>query len=441
MKKIFFLILLFGLLVPARTGLAQVPEAKIRTARLFLEYFSGGKTAECMALLSADVRDKISAAQLDQLWKSIEFQLGALKSTGAIRTELHEAYEFVYIPCHFSNTSVDLRVVFPVDGEGISGFFFTPPAVSSKYEKPSYALAVETREIETAVVTDTFRLPATLLLPPGDGPFPLVIMVHGSGPNDRDETIGPNKPFADLAYGLAAKGIASLRYDKRTRVYGTQLDPATLTLREETIEDALSAIDSFRNREKIDPERIFILGHSLGAYAAPLIGSLAEEKLAGMILMAGNARPLEQLLYDQYRYLYGLDSLSENERQNLARLKEQVDRAASRKLDPATPPEDLPLHIPAAYWLDLQKYNPVRTARKLDLPMLILQGGRDYQVPESEYALWQQGLEGKKQVAFHLFSKLNHLFLEGNGPSVPDEYLIPGHVPEEVIDVIADWIQ
>jgi len=440
MKKIWQIVPVILLMGFFRQGISQVPELKVQTARQFLEYFSSGRAAESYELLDPSVRSKISVEQMEQLWQSIEFQMGELESTGAVRTEIQERYEFVYIPCVFAHTSVDLRVVFPASGELITGFFFSPPATSASYTKPSYAEGLDYTEINTDVVTDTFRLPATLMLPPGEDPFPLVILVHGSGPADRNASLGPNKIFADLAYGLASEGIATLRYEKRTRVYGTDLDVNSLTLYGETIQDALSAIDSLREHPSVDPEKIYVLGHSLGAYAAPWIADLAGDRIAGIILMAANASPLEDLVLEQYRYLYALDGISQKEKENLDVLEEQVQRVKSRKLDEDIPAVDLPLGAPAAYWIGMKKYDPVKKAKKLRIPVLILQGERDYQVPLSEYEKWKKGLEKEKHVTFRLFSGLNHLFLKGEGPSEPEEYLIPGHVPMDVISFISDWI-
>ena len=145
------------------------------------------------------------------------------------------------------------------------------------------------------------------------------MLVHGSGPNDRDETLGPNKPFRDLAWGLADRGIAVLRYDKRTSVYGGKMaGNKNLTVREETIDDALLAVKLLRGRPDIDPKRIFILGHSLGGMVAPRIGA-DDPSLAGLIILAGATRPLPDVAREQLEYIASLSPARRQARSRASR--------------------------------------------------------------------------------------------------------------------------
>ncbi|MBL8241011.1 MAG: prolyl oligopeptidase family serine peptidase [Bryobacterales bacterium] len=254
------------------------------------------------------------------------------------------------------------------------------------------------------VTTGIYQLPARLTLPPGPGPFPAVVLVHGSGPHDMDETIGPNKPLRDIAEGLAARGIASLRYTKRTRQY----KPANITLNEETIQDAVSAASLLRSTAKIDPARVFIAGHSLGAYAAPRIGQ-ADPKLAGLILLAGNTRPITVLIDEQIKYLGGTPAQAEQMKRSL----------------------------PAAYLEELAA-DPVPVAAALAMPMFILQGERDYQVTMEDFKRWQ-ALKGTR-VTLKSYPNLNHLFQPGEGKSKPAEYAVATPFAAPVLDDIAAWI-
>lgn len=237
---------------------------------------------------------------------------------------------------------------------------------------------------------------------------PIVVMVHGSGPLDRDETVYANKPFHDIADGLAERGIASLRYDKRTYAYR---QPVT-SMDDETILDALSAIDLAHRYSK----RVFLLGHSLGAMLAPLIAERADNQLDGIIMMAAPARDMEVVVREQLDYLLPSGA-------SPAYKEQQIE--AIRKRSP---------HY-------LQPQGQTAAALRLHLPMLILQGERDYQVSMQDFRSWQQLTEDKSNVECHSYPSLNHLFVEGEGKSTPLEYQKKGHVATYVIDDIAKFIR
>jgi uncharacterized protein len=277
-------------------------------------------------------------------------------------------------------------------------------------------------------------------LPSNKKNIPIIILVHGSGPNDKDETIGPNKVFRDLAVGLAANGVATLRYDKRTRVYAKDLKPDSITIKEETIEDALSAIKLASTFSEIDKFQIYILGHSLGGMLAPEIA--AESKnLKGIILLAANARPLEDLIVDQTNYILSLDSLTGAEKEQLHILEMQVAKVKSNTLTIQTVASELPLGVHANYWMVLNKYHPLETVKKLKSRILILQGERDYQVTMIDYALWKKELSDNKNASFKSYPKLSHLFIEGEGNSTPSEYENAGNVADYILTDISEWIK
>jgi dienelactone hydrolase len=270
-----------------------------------------------------------------------------------------------------------------------------------------------------------------------------VVLVHGSGPNDRDETVGANKPFRDLAWGLATKGVAVLRYEKRTREHADKFKAevlAQLTVKEETIDDAMSAVTQLRAADGLDPRRIFVLGHSLGGMVAPRIGQ-ADPKLAGLIILAGANRPLEDLMVEQTRYLLSLNGNPSAEAQvKLDKLIVEAAKVKSLTEADASSPALL-LHAPAAYWLDLREHDPLAIVKGLKQPLLILQGGRDYQVTEVDFNRWNEALGAQPNVTFKRYPKLNHLFMAGEGKSTPDEYEEPGHVAEAVVTDLAEWLK
>jgi len=268
---------------------------------------------------------------------------------------------------------------------------------------------------------------------------------YSAGPQDRDETIPPNKPFRDLAWGLASQGIAVLRYEKRTHVYAASMrsEIDTLTVKEEVIDDALEAVALLRERPEIDAQQIFVLGHSLGGYLAPRIGE-ADPQIRGLILLAGSARPFEDVFLDQMTYVLSLSMPDPAVRQQqLAVVKKQVELVKDLKRLPTAKASDLPLGVPAAYWLDLHAYQPMKVAQTLKQPMLFLLGGSDYQVTREDFQIWQNALRGRSDVQLVMYPGLSHLFMpvEGGQKATPATYTVAGHVAEEVVNEIGSWIK
>jgi fermentation-respiration switch protein FrsA (DUF1100 family) len=212
----------------------------------------------------------------------------------------------------------------------------------------------------------------------------------------------------------------------------------SITVHEETIEDAVLAEQGLRRHPRVDANHVFILGHSLGAMVAPRIGQ-EDRAIAGLILLAGNSRPLTELVIEQTEYLASL-APNPATQGRIAAIKAQV----ARVMDPALPlntPAAVLLGAPAAYWKDLNAYQPGAVAASLAMPMLILQGERDYQVTMKDFEGWRDALKGRTNVTFKSYSDLNHLFITGAGKSTPAEYEKPGSMSEAVINDIATWVK
>jgi uncharacterized protein len=318
----------------------------------------------------------------------------------------------------------------------VSGLWFDKAEMTAKYEPPAYVKKDSFREEKVTVSAGQFPLPGTLTIPAGTGPFAGVVLVHGSGPHDEDETIGPNRPFRDLAWGLASRGIAVLRYEKRTQAHPNSKKPDEWTLADETIDDAAAAAELLRKRPEIDPKRVYVAGHSLGGLAAPYIAK-RDGKLAGIVILAGSARPVMDLLEYQYEYLAKLDgTVSPEEQQAIDNVKRATVAIRAGRL------QDVPgdLAVQARGLAELDKLRPPEAAAELKIPMLIIQGGRDYQVTRDDFGLWQKALAKRKDVTFKLIDDLNHLFMAGSGPSGPGEYQRAGHVDGRVVEAIAGWL-
>ncbi|MCZ3367403.1 MULTISPECIES: alpha/beta fold hydrolase [Methanobacterium] len=412
------------------------------TAQNFIGLLFAGDFTSAAGKFDDQMKIALNEAKLQETWINTIIEAGALIQLNAPKTAEVESYKIVTIPCSFQRSIIEVQITFNKEGQ-ISGLNFIP--TSMEYHAPDYVDKSAFSEVEVTIGEGKWALPGTLTVPTGSEPFPGLVLVHGSGPNDRDETIGPNKIFKDIAWGLASKGIAVLRYDKRTFIHAKQLTPDMvdkMTAKEEVTDDALLAADLMRKTEGIDTKRVFLLGHSLGATLAPRI-SQQDNELAGIIIMAGMTRLIEEAILDQFTYLYNLGgNITPQQQAELDDLKNKVDKLKDPEFIENISRQDLPLAMPVAYWKDLHNYDPANTVKTLDTDILVLQGGRDYQVLESkDFKGWKDALNHRENATLKVFSELNHLFIAGEGKSSPQEYMVEGHVEKEVIDYIVEWIK
>lgn len=447
---------------PSASAAATVDAVLDQATTSLLDALVGEDFAAAEALFDDAMRTALPAPDLARTWSQVGEQVGAYQSELGRRAETSGGYDVVTVTVQFARGALDVQLAFDRDRR-IAGLYFRPasgatatasPAAS--WRPPPYA-DPEATQADVTVGTGEGALPGTLTTPADTStrPWPGVVLVHGSGPNDRDETVGANKPFRDLALGLAARGVAVLAYDKRSFTHGSALAQVRgMTVQHEAVADAVLAVDLLRATPGVDPDRVFVLGHSLGGMLAPRIAQQAHG-LAGLVIMAGAARPIEDLALEQGRYLTERDgTVTEEERVAVEALAEQVARIKDPDLAPDTPSAQL-MGAPGSYWLDLRGYDPTTAAAGLDLPMLVLQGEHDYQVTMTDFARWNTALGGRDDVTLTSFPGLNHLMIAAPTPTPsassaaagqgalggPEDYQVPGHVDVAVVDAIAGFVQ
>ena len=292
-----------------------------------------------------------------------------------------------------------------------------------------------------------FPLKGMLTLPDGDGPFPAVVLVHGSGSSNMDEKVGKLTPFKDIALGLADRGIASVRYDKRSYAHGLKmvLDRKTvITAREETIDDALLAASLLRSDSRIGPDRVFLLGHSMGGMLAPRIECSGGD-FRGLILLAGTPRRMEEVLADQIRQIMAaqpafVQKLGAKKTEGLLGSFEGLydmtdDEARAKKLGGGTT---------LYYFKEMGQPTVEQWLEKTHKPMLVMQGEKDVQVKaDVDFALYRSLLGDRENVTFRLYPGLNHCFVPARFDTITDakkEFTPERHMGPQVLDDLADWI-
>ena len=293
-----------------------------------------------------------------------------------------------------------------------------------------------------------YPLKGLLTLPEGQGPFPAVVLVHGSGSSNMDEKVGKLTPFKDIAQGLAQRGVACIRYDKRSYAHGLKMvldKKHPITVREETIDDALLAARLLRSDRRIDPERVFLAGHSMGAMLAPRIECQGGD-FRGLILLAGSPRRLEEILLEQTReILAGMKGFPRAiAGKQLAQL-EQSFRGLYDLTDEEARQKKMGGGTTLYYFKEMGQPTVAQWLAMTRKPMLIVQGEKDVQVKAHvDFARYQQLLGDRENVTFKLYPGLNHCFVPARFDSIADakkEFTPERPIGPEVLDDIADWIK
>ncbi len=377
------------------------------------------------------MRAALSKEKLASLWRSIIEKAGAFKSVDAVEFTHKDTYRIGAAKTSFERVPLLLRVVLDEHGR-VSGFFIAPGDTAASWQPPSYAKLDSFDDTRIAVGSSP-ALPGTLTIPRNVKGYPAIVLVHGSGPNDEDETVGAQKPFKDLAVGLASRGVAVLRYDKRTRVDAT----GVRTQKEEVEDAAHAAVALLRQQPDVDPKRIVLLGHSQGAMLAPRIAK-NDPAIKGIAILASPTRTMEDVVLAQFRYL----KVAPQVIQQAQVFKTTIESPTLKADDQVAFPlgDGTSTNIPGSYFLDTRGYHPEKVAAALSIPVLVLQGERDYQVSVTDdFPGWKTALAHKKNATLKTYPALNHLFCAGVGPPSPDEYMKLGHVDEQVIIDIADF--
>lgn len=369
------LLYLFCLVLLPAWACAQT--ADFTMAHQVLRWIKTSQTDSLGAVMTEKMKQQLPPAAMGKIWGQLTQSAGSLQGTGEWTEKEAQGYRLQECPLQFEKTT--LKISITLDNENkVAGLFFAPAETQKPHTEVAHLDTVGKgcyQERELTIASGTLSLPATLCLPVrGNAPHPLVVLVHGSGPNDRNESLGPNRMFCDVAHALAAQGIASIRYDKRTFVYRNHPEAAgpVNNYDDETTNDAVAVLQYAASLPEADSTRIFILGHSLGGALAPRIAARCPFQPAGLIGWSAPARALDVMLREQLHHLAAHEGKS----------AEFADSAAAMVLS----------SLPQDYLEMARNYNPVQQARRLPIPQLYLGGGHDYQVTVTDFELWKKGL-------------------------------------------------
>jgi len=312
-------------------------------------------------------------------------------------------------------------------------------------------------------------LAGTLTLPPGKGPSPVVLLISGSGPQDRNETIYNHRPFLVLADYLTRQGIAVLRVDDRG--VGKSTGDFSQATSEDFASDVLAGIEYLKTRKEINLEQIGLIGHSEGGLIAPMV-AVKSSDVAFIILMAGTGLTGEEILYLQGALIYRAMGVSEEDIIKNRQFNEKIFSLVKEEKDKKTIEEKLrqmfmddwaelneeeksrigdpevflkaQLQSLLSPWLKFfLTYNPKPTLSKVKCPVLAINGEKDLQVPPKEnLSAIEEALVagGNKNFIIKELPGLNHLFQTAQ-TGLPDEYVkIEETISPVALKIISDWI-
>jgi len=400
----------------------------------FLEALVAESFDEAYEYASPEFAQSVPQDNLIQQWEANIIPLGEFNRFTSIDYQGEEqGLDVVGAQAAFADGRAEFSVQF--DEQVIEGFFFNVDA----WSPPAYVNeSVFTEQELTLATSGDCELGATVTIPDTNEPVPGVVLVHGSGDQGRDQQVGPNRTFKEIAWGLATRGVAVLRYDQRP--VACNIDRTEATVDDLVTDDAVTALERLREYDRID--ETFVAGHSLGGRLAPQIAA-QDDELSGVIMLAPLAESISDAIVRQTEYRVEQNpTLTDEQRQSqLAQVKAVAEQI--RTLDIG---DDELINLGGGergkpFFRTLQEYDHVETAGSLNIPRFILQGERDHLVTvEDDLAIWEEELAGDPEVQIKRYETLNHRFQPGEGMGTPSGWFDPNPVAKQVVVDLTTFI-
>lgn len=342
------------------------------------------------------------------------------------------------------------------------------PAEVRRPQEPKKPYPYEEEEVAYENKEAAVKLAGTLTIPRQEGPFPAILLISGSGPQDRNETILGHHPFLVLADYLTRCGMAVLRVDDRG--VGKSSGDFTQATSEDFASDVLAGVEYLKSRKEIDPKKIGLIGHSEGGIIAPMV-AVQSSDIAFIILMAGTGLTGEEILYLQAALIARVEGASDEaiaknlslQKQMFTVLKEESDDAVAEKrlrtifenaisqLELSEKEKEIAeantkaeiQRVLSPWFRYFLTYDPRPTLIKVKCPVLAINGEKDLQVPPKEnLAAIEEALKagGNKNYTIKELSGLNHLFQTAETGSISEYAKIEETISPTALKIMSDWI-
>lgn len=379
---------------------------------------SEGKIDTTTALFSDATRQQLSDDMMKQVLEQMKEQMGAFKELKETTQQAQMGMTVTVTRMVYEKSEVDLTLAFNKEGK-LDGILFQPAQdeVIEPQETDAYA--------ETSIKVGEHELDGMLTMPKNAEKPPVVILIQGSGQHNMNEGSGETATFNELAHGLAERGIATIRYNKRFFQLPELAGDNNYSVEAEILEDADAAVKLAKGYvDEGKASSIFVMGHSLGGCVAPSIAQRNSD-VKGIISLAGTSRDLIEVIIDQLSAQ--LEDAESDAQKNM--IQAELDKAA--KMQEGSDKDAILLDWGSNYYDSLKALKIGETAKSLDIPMLFLQGKEDVQVyADKDFPLWQETLKDKSNCTYKLYDGLGHFFSDEDG-----------HFNKTVLDDTAEFIK
>ena len=437
----------------------------VKTAREVVEFLGKGEYKEAISRFDSTMKKAAPEPRLHAIWTSLLGQTGKLQKELGDTSFDFNGYNIVIVTCQFARSKLDVKVVFDKDSR-IAGLFFAPHV-----ESAGKAGAIESNQSDSLkgapyISKDvTFRnssanvtLAGTLTIPKSTGRFPAVLLISGSGPNARNETVAGHRIFLAIADYLTRHGIAVLRYDKRGVGKSTGNYAAATTM--SFASDALAGVEFLKTVKQVESKEIGLIGHSEGAEIAPIVADRSHD-VAFLVMLGGPGVPGYKIILSQLALIDRASGVKkgsvdsalalESRLLDIVRTEKDSSRAAARLREilvkedkqSAATADAAVSELLSSWYREFLSYDPRPALEKVTCPVLGLWGSKDLQVPPAENMpavrrALQKG--GNKHFKLVEMKGLNHLFQTAKTGSPLEYGMINEAISPKALSTMTNWI-